>query len=227
MKFRPSYSAPVESPYAPSWGWVLGQTSFPINVDKLSQTCLSKEKEIKKLPVSYFNSADGGAKDEGMKIFDGNTGLGKNSTTSRSLSYNVLSWDTPEIRNLKKHIKVNVRAYNKELGNPTPEKIWVQCWMNILRFSQKIKPHLHAVHPASYLSAHFTIKCKHTSTIYISPVNQISNPEIYEEKNVENTFTVFPSYVPHYTTPHYSLSPRITLAMDISLHPITETSILL
>ena len=38
-----------------------------------------------------------------------------------------------------------------------------------------------------------------------------------KNKNHPGEFTIFPSYVPHYTTRHYSFIPRITLAMDFSL----------
>ena len=192
--------------YAPTWDFSIESITLPVNVEKLSKTCLEKEKGIKKLPLSYYNS----------KVFDGYTGLGKNSTTSRSsVMPNVLSWDTPETNSLKRHVKLQVKKYNAELGNSTPEHLWVRCWVNILKFGQKMKPHLHSVDPSCYLSAHFTIQAKDTSTCYITPANQINDPYIITHENKAGMLTIFPSYIPHYTTRHYSLEPRITLAMDI------------
>ena len=43
----------------------------------------------------------------------------------------------------------------------------------------------------------------------------LNDPEIFEEENIPGTLSIFPSYVPHYTTRHYSFTPRITIAMDI------------
>ena len=74
---------------------------------------------------------------------------------------------------------------------------------------------MHTVKPNCYLSAHFTVQAHNTSTCYINPINQINAPETIKEENIPGQFTIFPSYVPHYTTRHYSLKPRITIAMDI------------
>ena len=85
----------------------------------------------------------------------------------------------------------------------------------ILRNGQKIKPHLHSTNQNSYLSAHFTVQCDNTSTVYINPVNQLNDPQIFEEKNEIGNLRIFPSYVPHYTTEHLFDTPRITIAMDV------------
>ena len=90
------------TPYAPSWSYAIGHTHLPLNVNELSKTCLSKEKEIKKLPLTKI----------GDEYYDGYTGLGTNSTTSRSDSYNVLNWDTAEVRSLRKYIIINIERYN-------------------------------------------------------------------------------------------------------------------
>ena len=197
------------TPYAPSWSYAIGHTHLPLNVNELSKTCLSKEKEIKKLPLTKI----------GDEYYDGYTGLGTNSTTSRSDSYNVLNWDTSEVRSLRKYIRINIERYNEQVGNPTPDKLWIQCWLNILRWGQKIDKHLHTVRPDCYLSAHYTVQCNKTSTCYINPVNVLNDPIIIERENEVNEFTLFPSCMPHYTTKHYALTPRITLAMDISITP--------
>ena len=162
--------------------------------------------KIKKLPLTY---------DERGKYNDGYTGLGKNSTTARFAEYNVLEWDTPETNLLKKYAKIKVREYNKLLGNDTPDYLWARCWVNILRWGQKINAHMHTLKSESYLSAHFTVQADNTSTCYMNPINVLNDPEIISEENVPGVFSIFPSYVPHYTTRHYSFKPRITIAMDI------------
>ena len=39
--------------------------------------------------------------------------------------------------------------------------------------------------------------------------------QFIEEKNKPGNLTIFPMYVPHYTTEHLSDTPRITIAMDV------------
>ena len=210
-------SHPSQTPYAPSWDFSLGHSAVPLDCYALAKTCLEKEKEIKKLPESKIPGT--------QTLTDGYTGLGKNSTTARFSQYNVLEWDTRETNILKKYVKIRVKEYNEQLGNETPQDLWVRCWVNVLRWGQKINPHLHSVTPNCYLSAHFNVQVHSTSTCYINPVNQINDPEIIEEKNKRGVLTLFPSYIPHYTTRHYSFEPRITLAMDIGLKYLTNRAV--
>ena len=202
MKFKRFVSQPPVSPYAPQWDFRVGNSMCEnIDTNSLSKFLLSKEKEIKKLPI--------------VSNFDGYTGLGSNSTTSRSQQYNILLWNHPEIRKLKSNIAKNIILYNDECGNKTPQ-LWIQCWYNVLRFGQSIKPHSHSVTPICYLSGHFNVQVNDTSTVYMSPINQLNDPEVIDIKNIPGKLTLFPSYIFHYTTPHYSFKPRITIAFDIS-----------
>ena len=89
------------------------------------------------------------------------------------------------------------------------------CIRDSLRWGQKINAHMHTLKSESYLSAHFTVQADNTSTCYMNPINVLNDPEIISEENVPGVFSIFPSYVPHYTTRHYSFKPRITIAMDI------------
>lgn len=209
MEFKTYTTHSPQTPYAPVCSFCMGKTKLSINLDNLIKTCIQKEKSIKKIPLQYYES------NSGKKIFDGYTNLGKNSTTSRSSLYNVLSWETPETNLLRNYIRECVEEYNNFMSNPTPKNMWIRCWVNIMRFGQKINPHVHNVKPTSYLSAHFTLQCEKTSTCYINPLNQINDPEIIMEKNFPGQFTLFPSFLPHYTTRHFSFTPRITMAMDI------------
>jgi hypothetical protein len=209
MNFSWFYSAPPISPYAPQWDFRVG-TSMCDNIDtnSLSKFLLSKEKEVKKLPTSVGR---------GSVESDGYTGLGLKSTTAKFQSYNILTWNHPEIKKLKSNIAKNVIVYNDKCGNKTPNGLWIQCWYNVLRFGQKIKPHNHSTTSDSYLSGHFNVQVNNTSTVYMSPVNQINDPEVIDIENVPGELTLFPSYIFHYTTLHYSFKPRITIAFDVSL----------
>ena len=77
MRLEHYKNYPSKTSYAPSWDYCLGFKTLPINTEKLSKICLGREREIKKLPT---NTYDGG------KVYDGYTGLGRNSTTSELAS---------------------------------------------------------------------------------------------------------------------------------------------
>jgi len=209
MKINGFVSLPPKTPYAPTWDFTIGTFDCKdINLKNLIQTIKQKEEEIKKLPCScdiYGN------------LTDGYTGLGVDSTTAKFTSYNLLKWNTTETNILRKHIKKNLIEYNKTCGNETPDEVWVQCWVNILSNGQSIKPHSHSTSPECYLSGHFNVQTENTSTIYMSPINQLNDPDVIAIENKENEMTLFPSYIFHYTTPHYSQKERITIAFDLSL----------
>ena len=210
MKFKRFASQPPVSPYAPRWDFRVGTSICEdIDTDSLSKFLLSKEKDVKKLSTSV--RVDGASS-------DGYTGLGSKSTTAKFQSYNILTWDHLEIKKLKLNIAKSVIVYNNECGNKTPDILWIQCWYNVLRFGQKIRPHQHSIYPNCYLSGHFNVQVNDTSTVYMSPINQLNDPEVIDIKNKVGDMTLFPSYIFHYTTPHYSFKPRITIAFDLNLH---------
>ena len=214
MKFYRFISKPPVSPYAPQWDFRVGTSLCEdIDTNSLSEFLLSKEKEVKKLPTSVDRS---GAET------DGYTGLGSNSTTAKFQHYNILTWSHPEITKLKSNISKRLFEYNNECGVKTPNVIYIICWYNVLRFSQKIKPHHHSLAPNCYLSGHFNVQVNDTSTVYMSPVNQLNDPDVIDIKNNAGDMTLFPSYIFHYTTPHYSFKPRITIAFDLSLYKLHD-----
>ena len=223
MKFERFVSDPPVSPYAPQWDFRVGNSMCEdIDTNSLSKFLLSKESEVKKIPVQHYDLNDG----YGKRVFDGYTGLGSNSTTSRSLKYNIFSWNHPEIRKLKSNIAKNITLYNNECGNKTPQ-LWIQGWYNVLRFGQSIKPHGHSMTSDCYLSGHFNVQVNDTSTVYMSPINQLNDPEVINIKNILGKLTLFPSYIFHYTTPHYSFKPRITIAFDTNSNKLNDNFLLL
>ena len=80
-----------------------------INVDKLAKKILNNEpKIIKKYPAKSIDF---------KYDFDGNTGLGSNSLTSRSCHYNLLNWWG--IGPLKKWMRDGYENYNNMTPLPT------------------------------------------------------------------------------------------------------------
>lgn len=197
-----------ETPYAPLWDFSIGTTFCAnINVESLAKFLLSKEGEVKNLPISI---------DQEGNFTDGYTGLGKNSTTSRFQRYNVLQWDNPEVKKLKQNIIDGIIEYNRNCGNKNPDELYITCWYNILRFGQRITPHLHSSKSDCYLTGHFNVQVEDTSTVYMYPINQINEPKNIPIKNINGEFSLVPSYIIHYTTRHYSFKPRITIGFDLN-----------
>ena len=201
-------SKPKVSPFAPEWNYSLGE-SFIENIDfkEIEKISYKKEKEILKLPNTIRN----------LKVSDGYTGLGENSTTSRFDKYNVLKWNNPEIEKLKTAILEMHTKFLTLLQIEKPKILFAQCWLNIMRKGQQIKPHIHSTSPESYLGGHICIKCNNTSTYYINPINQINEPETYESKNETGKITLFQNCIPHYTDINNSDDERITIAFDLEI----------
>jgi len=201
-----------ETPFAPEYDYKIGITKIiDIDLDNLKNIILEKEKEIVKKYKNCGNAAY--------------TGLGYNSLTSKYPYYNVLEWNYPETNILRNKIVEHHNQYCMDiLGYIPSDKIYIQCWANVLGFGQKIKTHLHGISENSYLSGHFTVKANNTNTVYINPINSFNDPEEYHEKNEDGKLTIFSSNIPHYTTKNNSFSKRITIAFDILIEPKFITS---
>ena len=99
MEINGFRSSPPLTSYAPSWDFNIGTSICDdIDIKSFSKFLLRKEREIKKLPLSIHDE----------KYTDGYTGLGKNSTTSRWKTFNMLTWDHPEVKKLKSNIIRNI-----------------------------------------------------------------------------------------------------------------------
>lgn len=204
-------SEKANNPFAPEWEYVITeQTIEKINYKNLSKFLLKIEKEI----IKKFKSSH-----------DGYTGLGNKSVTSRYKYYNLFNYKNEEIIKLKKYI---IDAHNNLLNNyklPLPNNLWAQCWFNVLRKGEQIKPHIHGTDPNCYLSGHFMVKCQETNTIFINPQNQINEPSIYKSNNKEGKMTLFQSCIPHYTDKQIDKEERISIAFDLSLKEINSNYI--
>jgi hypothetical protein len=205
MNFIQFKSEKPETIFAPWWFYIIGEDRF-INIDfkKIASLILEKEKNIIETtpPMSNKESPDG------------YTGLGPNSLTSRYQNFNVLSWDDEDIEKLKEKIREKYLEFLEQVDAPR-RKVWIQCWANVLRHGEEMKPHIHATHKYTYLGGHITVQSENTSTIYINPINQINNPETYESINTVGKLTIFQNNIPHYTTKHLGKRERISIAFDI------------
>jgi len=200
-------SNPKISPFAPEWNYFLIESNIKkINFKKLTKYLLDKEKQLLKLSNTI----------KGNNITDGYTGLGKNSVSARYDKYNVFSWKNKEIINLKNKIIELHNEFLKKLNIELPKELYIQSWINVMRKGEKILPHIHDTGPDTYLGGNICIQCENTSTIYINPVNQLNDPEIYSSENKKGKITLFQNNLPHYTTINNSNNERITIAFDLT-----------
>ena len=171
--------------------------STDINVKKLAKKILKNEPRIiKKYPSKSID----------LKYeFDGQTGLGLNSLTSRSCQYNLLNWWG--IGPLKKWMRDGYEKYNKIKDKNKP--LYVQCWANVMRKGEQIGSHQHRDHripPHKYTCGHLSVQVDGSTSTY------------YEDHPILNecgTMTFFPAYMPHWTDRYENDSERITVAFDI------------
>ena len=194
---------PTQNVFAPTWNYQIYEDLLTqINFKTLTQFILEKEKEI----INKKNVTISG---------DGYTGLGTRALTSHYNQYNLLDWDHSEIPLLQQAILKTHSDFLHELGIPLYPELYIQCWANVMREGEQIKPHLHSVHENSYLGGHIVVQAQKTHTHYINPVNQINGPDIHSSSNIVGKISLFPSCVPHYTDMQKSGEPRITIAFDL------------
>ena len=199
-----------ETPFAPSWDYIIGCKQTDIDTSELAKVILDQEKKIlEQYPDGSF---------EYTNYSDGSTGLGKDSLTSRYSFYNLLEWDYPVCKQLYENIRIFHNEYlygtigqKKKKYKSLDGLLQIRCWANVMRKGDKIKKHSHSSHPWTYLSGHFCVQCENTSTNYYHTYT--GNP--YRIENSIGQMTIFPTWVPHDTDKHEGDSERITIAFDI------------
>jgi len=195
---------PIFSEFAPEWKYTIGKKLIDLDLDVLTELLLKKEREL----VDKYPAAS-----------DGSTMLGPKSVTSRFQYFNVMdkeTWDYDIIHKLRKEIKKFHKQYVKSIfGNDhIVPRTRIRCWFNVMRKGEKIQKHYHSAHGYTYMGGHFTVKCGDSSTIYVCP---FEHDKPFELKNEAGSITLFPNYIPHYTTRHKTDEPRITMAFDLTL----------
>lgn len=199
--------------FAPYWEWVMCEDeSFvdPSFFEKIASIILEKEKQIIQDNTEAYNEHN----KKFDIVFDGATGLGEYSLTSRSPFFNVFTWNEPEIAALNQFIHAKYIEFLKVL-NVTRRKVWIQCWANVMREGEEIKQHIHASHALTWLGGHITVKTTNTSTFYVNPMMRAEGKQVYESKNVAGKLTIFQNNIPHYTNKHEGKEERISIAFDL------------
>ena len=165
-----------------------------VNVERFAKQILKNEQKIiKKYPPTNCKN---------IKT-DGETGLGYDSLTSRYFHFNVLKWFNT--KQLKKEIRKGYESYTNLKNTP----LFVQCWANVMRKGDRIKPHVHAnqnISPHHYLSGHLCVKVDGSTNTYYNGMPLC---------NVNGEMIFFPATTPHWTNVYMGDSERITVAFDI------------
>jgi hypothetical protein len=203
---------PVNTPFAPTWNYFILECEDAIPeriINEFKNFILDKEKEIIEISKSNYDSYNS---DYGI-VFDGDTGLGPTSLTSRSPFYNLFRMDIPCVQEIRKTV---LEKYNRyfEILNIPQQDVWIQSWANVMRKGESISEHIHASHENTWIGGQVTIACEDTSTFYKAPV-RITEDQIYESKNYPGKLTLFPDCIPHWTNVHNGESERISIAFDI------------
>ena len=226
--FIPFVSEPI-SPFAPNWRFLIGEENTDIDCLQLKEYLLSKEEYVLSLDADN----------------DGSTGLGLDSTTARYRRYNVMEWNNPQINLLREkiynlYLEYHAACFGKE--QPNNNGLTIGCWMNIMRKGDRIEKHLHGYSPQSYISGHFCVCTDNTRTVYVNPYEHQSedilceevenipkgddksrmivhkshgSQKMYAALNSPGKLTLFPNYVPHFTTTYRGDDVRITLAFEL------------
>lgn len=169
-----------------------------VDIKNIKELIISKEQEVID-SYPYTN--------------DWNTGLGEKSMTSRSNCYNILKWEECDF--LKDIIRNSHDNFITSLEYDWEDKIYVQCWANVLRKGQRIKQHQHWNTSYTYLGGHICLDDYETKTNYVNPYNK----KVYFSDNTKGKISLFPNWLEHYTDIYEGDGVRVTIAFDI----ITQT----
>jgi hypothetical protein len=201
-------SLPKKNYFAPEWDYYIIENIIKkVNFKSLSKFLLKKEKELLKITKPILKAS----------TVDGYTGLGENSITSRYASFNVFNFKNKELYKISKEI-INIhKILLNFLKIETPKNLWIQCWFNVMRKGEFIKPHIHSFDPSTYLGGHICVQVQNTHTKYINPINQLNDQEIYTSENEVGKITLFQNNIPHFTNIHNCDKERITIAFDLAL----------
>lgn len=197
------------TPFAPYFEVPMWNCNINLNntlMPNLKYYLLGKEVDIL-LNYDYYN--------------DGGTGLGSDSVTTRFARYNLLKFADPSISILKDLIRKEFNKFMNQLGahktqsdfflNKIYYDPYIVCWFNVLKENENIKSHVHSNLGNSFISGNICVDAEETSTFYEMPYKQ----GIVEIENTPGHLTLFPSYLPHWTSKNKSKNPRISIAFDI------------
>ncbi|KZN55560.1 hypothetical protein N474_01095 [Pseudoalteromonas luteoviolacea CPMOR-2] len=158
--------------------------------------------------------------------------------TAHWLEYNVLNWDYPECRELRRRVLKGFKEYCKSVGedyrSPEFRISGISCWANILRNGEGLLIHHH---DPAWISAHFQVQCNQNpdkpegsgETVYYRPGfidrshgdRQAGSVSLWDEDWKINKdpkpgrLAFFPSYLRHEVRPYIGEIARISIALDV------------
>lgn len=149
-------------------------------------------------------------------IQDGNTGV-KGTTLSHSM-FNLFS--DGKLDDLHLILTEACRCYAREVF-AYEGQLFGKAWGNKLAQYKHMNRHHHTSdHDEQdyvHFSLHLTVdSCPENYTVYTAASNTMDN-SLYVS-NMNGQINIFPSTLPHHTTPNASDKPRYSLAMDIADH---------
>jgi hypothetical protein len=147
---------------------------------------------------------------------DADTGLGKDSVTSRFSLYNLFDFtnECPELDELLTFLRESYLnfCYLEQLEIQDLE---MTLWYNIVRQGHGIDEHKHGAGNNVYLSGNMHLdNYPHTTTYYRAPIDE---NHIFPAENTKGGLTLFPSYVPHGVNKNEKEELRLSIAFDLRL----------
>ena len=166
--------------------------SDDLNINELTDIVLNNERNIiEKYPA----------------VNDGDTGLGKDSLTSRYPHFNLFQW---KCKGLNEIVRKTHDKFIKALSYENTD-LYGQCWANVMRTGEQIGAHTHSNDSFCYLGGHICLKVKDTYTYYVNPYTK----QVYASDNEIGKITLFPNWISHYTDKNISPQERVTIAFDL------------
>jgi len=190
--------------YSPSWDFSIGLTTWEDDrnyIKNIKEWLIDNEKKI--------------INDYALN-FDGGTGLGDHSVTSRFGQYNLFQFinKLPDLKKLLNFFQFSYLSFVKG-DNAEIEDCEIVCWFNIVRNNQSINKHHHGAGHDVYLSGNFMCDDYPTQTIYECPFD---SKVIFPIQNKKGNLTLFPTCLPHYSSTFESKNDcRVSIAFDIRL----------
>ena len=219
--FKPYYvhnfkSDPPETPFAPTWDvYLIEKTWKCIDCNFLYSFLMEKHREIMKMRPVFVDN----------EVSDGYTKLGRRNIMSRYSLYNVFKFKNAHLYTLRNAIVEQHRVLCELLEIPLPEYVYLNGWINLLNFGEKVAPHIHSTLPNSYIGGNFCVKVGKSETVFINPVNQLNHPETYHSVNKAGKLTLFENRTPHYSTRNLSFQKRMTISFNLRMHDVDDNAI--